>query len=137
MTTRFERPVRFEEVDAAGIAFFARFPAWAHEAMEAFFDQVDGGYVDLITRRRIGFPAVRLDAEFFAPVRYGDVVAIETSVAHLGNKSATFHYRMRCGDRDVASVRHTVVITDLDAMRSTDMPDDVRAALSAHLDAAQ
>jgi 4-hydroxybenzoyl-CoA thioesterase len=130
---RYERAVRFEEVDAAGIAFFPRFAAWGHEAMEAFFDQVAGGYVDLIMRRRIGFPAVKLEAEFLAPVRYGDVVVIETSVSHLGNRSATFTYRMRCGERRVATLHHTVVISDLVAMRSTDMPADVRAALEAHV----
>jgi 4-hydroxybenzoyl-CoA thioesterase len=128
-----ERPVRFEEVDAAGIVFFARFATWGHEAMERFFDQVEGGYADLIMRRKVGFPAVRLDSEFFAPVRYGDVVIIETSVVHLGNRSATFQYDMRRGDTPVARLQHTVVVSDLTAMRSIDMPADVREALAAHL----
>ena len=131
-TTR--RKAKFEEVDAAGIVFFAQFATYAHEAMEAFFDQVDGGYVRLITERRIGFPAVKLESEFMAPVRYGDELTIETTVAHLGNRSARFRYRMRCGERAVAELLHTVVITDLTAMKSIDMPADVRAALSAHVE---
>ena len=54
MAVVFEHAVRFEEVDAAGIVFFARFFNWCHEAMERFFDAITGGYVDLITRRRVG-----------------------------------------------------------------------------------
>ena len=76
----YERAVRFEEVDAAGIAFFARFFNWCHEAMERFFDGVEGGYVGLITRRKVGFPAVHTQADWRAPLRYGDVMRIDTSV---------------------------------------------------------
>jgi 4-hydroxybenzoyl-CoA thioesterase len=126
--------VRFEEVDAAGLVFFAHLAAWAHEAMVRFFDQLDGGYARLIVERRVGLPAVKLEAEYHAPLRYGDTVSIETSVAKVGNKSAVFVYRMiRTRDRELAAeLRHTVVTTDLDALRSCDMPADVRAALERH-----
>lgn len=130
-----ERPVRFQDVDPAGIVFFARFATYAHEAMETFFDQVEGGYADLIMRRRVGFPAVKLEADYKAPLRYGDVVQIRTTVSHVGNRSAVFRYRFVCHDEEVAELRHTVVITDLEAMRSRDMPADVREALAAHLEA--
>lgn len=131
-----ERPVRFEEVDAAGIVYFAQIVSYVHEAMEAFFDQVEGGYARLINERRVGFPAVRLDSEFEAPLRYGDRLRIETSVKCLGTRSVTFSYRI-LRERDgrlCATVHHTVVTTDLDALESCAMPDDVRAVLEAHLE---
>jgi 4-hydroxybenzoyl-CoA thioesterase len=90
----YERAIRFEEVDAAAIVFFARFVNYAHEAMEHFFSRLDGGYAGLIVGRRIGFPAVHLDVAFAAPVRFGDALRIETRVARVGNRSAVFHYRM-------------------------------------------
>ncbi|HVY46843.1 MAG TPA: thioesterase family protein [Minicystis sp.] len=131
----YERPVRFEEVDAAGIAFFARFVTWAHEAMEHFFSPLEGGYAGLILARKIGLPAVHLDMSFARPLRYGDVVRIETSCARLGTRSAVLHYVMRhAASGDVAAeVKHTVVTTDLGALKSCPMPEDVRAQLAAHL----
>ena len=39
-----ERPIKFEDVDAASIVFFARFLNYAHEAMERFFAPLEGGY---------------------------------------------------------------------------------------------
>ncbi len=128
------RPVRFEEVDAAGILFFARFAAYAHEAMERLFDDIEGGYVALITKRRIGFPAVTMAADFHAPLRYGDVARIQARVARVGTRSAELAYRI---DREADSVRcatisHIVVVTDLATMTSCDMPSDVRIALTAH-----
>ena len=128
------RRVRFEEVDAAGIVFFGAFSTYAHEAMEHFFDQLEGGYAGLINARKIGFPAVKLEVEFTAPLRYGDTMVIATTVAHLGNRSATFLYQVRRGDgAPCAVIRHTVVVSDLTAMRSTEMPGDVRAALARHV----
>ncbi|MEZ4437763.1 MAG: thioesterase family protein [Polyangiaceae bacterium] len=131
----YRRPVRFEEVDAAGIVFFGHYARYVHEAMEAFFDGIDGGYVGLIMGRRIGFPAVKLETTFLSPLRYGDVAVITTQVARLGTKSLTFHYAVDVegADRRAAEVDHTVVLTDLTAMRSTTMPPDVRALLELHL----
>jgi 4-hydroxybenzoyl-CoA thioesterase len=130
----YERPVRFEDVDAANIVFFARFLTYAHEAMENFFDAIGGKYVGLITKRRVGLPAVHVEVDFHLPLRYGDVVRIETSCERLGNKSAVLHYRMlRASDaRLSAEVRHTIVTTDLETLKSCPMPDDVRRQLEQH-----
>ncbi|MCC6557860.1 MAG: acyl-CoA thioesterase [Polyangiaceae bacterium] len=132
----YERPIRFEEVDAAAIVFFARFAGYAHEAMERFFAPLEGGYPGLILGRRIGLPAVRVDVEFSAPVRYGDALRIETSAARLGNRSATLRYRMLRARGGVLSAElwHTVVTTDLETLTSCAMPADVRALIEAHLE---
>lgn len=132
------RPIRFEDVDAARIVFFGRFLGYAHEAMEAFFDELEGGYASLIVDRGVGVPAVAVNMRFSRPCRYGDVLSIETSTARLGTRSAVLRYVMRRkGDGEIAcEVEHTVVTSDLAAMRSVDMPADVRAILAAHLEPA-
>lgn len=134
---RFRRAVRFEEVDAAGILFFARYLNYAHDAMEHFFAGLEGGYATLITKRHVGLPAVDVKMRFFAPVRYGDTLEIETSTQKLGTRSAVLLYRMRLGETVVAEVEHTVVTSDLARVASIDMPADVRAIFNAHLLEAQ
>lgn len=131
----YERSVRFEEVDAAGIVFFAHFLGYAHEAMEHLFGSLEGGYVRLIVERKIGLPAVKVDMSFASPVRYGDRLRIETTTKQLGTRSATLRYRMvdESSGRLCAEVEHTVVTTDLTRLRSCPMPDDVRAIFAAHL----
>ena len=132
----FERPIKFEEVDAANIVFFARFVTYAHESMEHFFSALPGGYAGLILERRVGFPAVHVEITFTAPARYGDVLRIETRVARLGNRSAVLWYRMHhaASGRLACELKHTVVTTDLGTLRSCDMPADVRALLAQHLE---
>jgi len=132
----YERPIRFHEVDAAGIVFFPHFLTMAHEAMESLFSPLDGGYSHLVTGRRIGLPAVALHSDFRAPLRYGDTTLVETSVLRLGNRSLTLRYLfVRKHDRVLsAEIRHTVVSTDLVHLESCPMPDDVRRVAASHLD---
>ncbi len=135
MTFEYERPVRFEDVDAAGIVFFARFFNVCHEAMEAFFAPLDGGYPRLIIERRIGVPAVKVEAEYLAPLRYGDTIVIAVSATQIGRTSATLRYAFRRkGDGvAVATIHHKVVCCDLRDVTPLPLPDDMRAVLAAAL----
>jgi 4-hydroxybenzoyl-CoA thioesterase len=127
--------VRFDEVDAAGIVYFARFFTWCHDAMEAMLSAVDGGYVGLVKERRLGFPAVHVEADYAAPLRFGDEVSIAATVERLGTSSIRIRFDISASDGDhVATVRHVVALTDLVAMRARPMPDDVRSALEAWLE---
>jgi 4-hydroxybenzoyl-CoA thioesterase len=131
----FERPVRFEDVDAAQIVFFSRFLNYCHEAMEALFATLEGGYAGLIVKRKIGMPAVHVEADFTSPLRFGDVAQIGVSVDRIGKSSTTLRYRFTqaASGVPVAVITHTVVLSDLVVLRSVPIPEDVRAVLEAHI----
>jgi 4-hydroxybenzoyl-CoA thioesterase len=122
-----ERPVRFEDVDAAGIVFFARFFNYCHEAMEAFFGGIAGGYVGLVMLRHEGFPAVRVECDYRARIR--------VFVEHVGTTACTFRYDMsRLSDgASVATVKHVVVHADLQKLAKLPFDDELRALLEQHL----
>jgi len=128
------RPVRFEEVDAAQIVFFARFLNYCHEAMEALFAGADGGYVGMIRDRRVGLPAVHVECDFTTPLRYGDVARIDVTVERIGRSSCALRYRFaRASDgAKVASILHVCAVSDLRTLTSIPIPDDIRAVLEAH-----
>ena len=135
----FERAVRFEDVDAAGIVFFPRFLSYCHEAMEALCATLDGGYAGLVVDRKIGMPAVHVEVDFISPLRFGDTVRIEVVVEQIGRTSATFRYALSNpkSGAAVAVVRHVVVVSDLRALAKLPIPNDVRALLEQHLAAAR
>jgi 4-hydroxybenzoyl-CoA thioesterase len=87
-------PVRFSDIDHAGIVYYPRFFHLFHLAFEELWRAKLGprAYADLIDRDRIGFPAVRADCEFIAPLRFGDTAEIEIAVTRFGTKSITFRY---------------------------------------------
>lgn len=130
----YTRGVRFEEVDAAAIVFFGRFMSYGHEAMEALFGTLPGGYHGVVVGRRIGFPAVHVEADYMAPLRFGDTVRISLDVTKIGTTSCTFRYRMQRQDGvAVATLHHTCVCCALEGPTKIPFPADVRALLEAHV----
>ncbi|MBA3541056.1 MAG: acyl-CoA thioesterase [Deltaproteobacteria bacterium] len=89
-------PVRFADVDHAGIVYYPRFFHLFHLTFEELWRARIGAraYVDILDRERIGFPAVRAECDFKAPLRFGDTCEIELSISRMGRTSITFRYRV-------------------------------------------
>lgn len=130
----YERPVRFEEVDAAQIVFFPRILAYGHEALSKLLDELEGGYVELVVKRRIGLPTVHLEVDFTAPLRFGDVARFELGVTKIGRSSCTFRANVtRTHDgAKVATILYVCAVTDLSGLKAIELPEDVRRVLEAH-----
>lgn len=130
-----ERRVKFEEVDAAQIVFFARFLNYCHDAMEALLDRLEGGTLGLIRDRKLGLPTVHIECDYLGPLRYGDVAVIQLTTEKLGKSSATLHYDVfrKADGAKVATAVHVIVASDLVTMKTVALPDDLRAQLQAQL----
>ena len=48
-----------------------------------------------IRRRQLSFAVVRAETDFQRELRAGDVIALESTVTKLGEKSATFQHRLK------------------------------------------
>ncbi len=96
MSFTFTTPVRFADIDHAGIVYYPRFFHFFHVAFEELWRTRIGprAYSELIDRDRVGFPAVRAECDFRAPLRFGDSAEIEITIPKLGAKSITFRYRV-------------------------------------------
>lgn len=129
----FHRPVRFADVDAARIVFFARYLEYCHDALEALFAPLPGGYSAMINDRDVGVPSVRIEVDYRAPLRYGDTARIETVVEKVGNTSVVFVHTLRrdADGTECARVRQVVVTAKLSTLTPLAVPDDVRALLAA------
>ena len=130
----FTTPVRFSDVDHAGIVYYPRFFHFFHLAFEELWRARLGAraYVELIDHEHVGFPAVHADCDFKGPLRFGDDAEIELAVARLGETSVTFRYRVhRAGDRALAAEGKVVcAVTDLARMVAIPIPARVRELLS-------
>lgn len=134
---RFEVPrrIRFSDCDPAGIVFYPQYFVMFNGLLE---DWVDGplgiGFAELVSRRRIGLPTVRLEADFRAVSRFGDDVVLSLSVDRLGGRSLTLDLRCTAaadGELRMA-VRQVIVTTSLDTHKAVDVPADLRAAIEQH-----
>lgn len=137
-------PVRFADVDHAGIVYYPRFFHYFHVAFEELFRARMGprAYVDLLDRERVGFPAVHAEADYRAPLRFGDTALVELSVLRLGTSSITFGYHVRrapepaCdgavgGPGELCALGQVVcAVVDLRAFKATAIPTAISELLA-------
>ena len=83
-----------------------------------------------IRRRNLSFAVVRAETEFHRELYAGDVTALESTIVKVGEKSATFHRRMRnVATNDLAmSTEFKCVLLDLEKRRPSIVPEDIRNA---------
>ena len=84
-----------------------------------------------IRRRQMSFAVVRAETEFHQELHAGDVVALESTLLRLGEKSATFHHRLRNVAPDVLamSTEFKCVLLELEKRQASPIPDDIRSAV--------
>ena len=129
-------PVRFGDIDQAGVAYYPTLLDHCHAAFEEFFDGALGRpYPKVVMADKIGFPTVHLEADFREPLRYGDLLTMEGSVARLGERSVVFRYRaFRKGARKAAfEVLGTTACVNLKRFKSMPVPKWLRAKLARHV----
>jgi 4-hydroxybenzoyl-CoA thioesterase len=123
--------VRFGDTDPAGLVYYPNIFHYFHIALEEFFGARCGiGYPQLMAGERIGFPAVKTETEFFAPLVYGDEADVEIYVSRTGDSSATFHYAARRVSDGTLCARSTQVhvAMNLDTRRPVRIPEKYRLA---------
>ncbi len=129
-------PVRFDDVDFAQVVFFPKLFRFCHQVFEDFFSKEVGvPYAELLTKRRIGFPTVHSEADFKAPLRFGDVCKVTMEPMSLGQSSITCRYRLH-NDKShklAAEIELVTVAVALDTFKTVSLPEDVRVAFLNHL----
>ncbi len=128
----FERPVRirFSHCDPAGIVFFPQYLTLTNALVEDWFTDALGiDYAELIGKRRVGLPIVRLECEFARPSRMGETISLALSLIDVGRRSL----RIRIVGRGPNGVRfaatQVLVTMSLESGESIEIPPDIRTAL--------
>lgn len=129
-----EALVRFADVDPAGIVFYPRYFEMLNGAVEDWFAKDLGvDFAALHLGRRLGVPTVKLEAEFAAPSRLGDVLEFAITPLRLGKSSCTIEVAVRCGGELRFRAEVALVCMDLERHKSAPWPDDLRAGIEKML----
>jgi len=134
---RATRTVRFADCDPAGIVFFPQYLVMVNTLVEQWFDEALGvRYADLIGARRTGLPTVRLECDFTAVSRHGDLLVQRLALEKLGRSSLIVRHDYLGADELRLRVRQVLVCTSLATHRPQALPDDVRSAAARFLETA-
>ena len=126
--------VRFADCDPVGFVYYPRVLHYCHVCMEEFFAQRCGiTYQKLLDDERIGFATVKIEAEYFVPLLYGDTVEVDLEVTDLGRSSARFNYSIKRANDAVlcAQSSQIQVAMDIDKRKAIPLPEKYRVAFSS------
>lgn len=125
-------PVRFGEIDHAGIMYYPAILDRMHRAFEDFWEEALGkSYAQVLGADRVGFPAVDLSVQFRKPFRFGETLRARIWVDEIGSRSIAFRYELLCDEEKAPRVvaRVTTGVVDMDTFRARVLPDFCREAL--------
>jgi YbgC/YbaW family acyl-CoA thioester hydrolase len=127
-------PVRFHEVDSAGIVFFARIFEYHHDAYEAWIRSIGWPLDPSIWERGYGLPLVHAEADFSAPIRLGQEVRIHLRPTSVGTKSMTVRSELRSAGGELFAIVTTIhCCVDPNVEKPVPLPEDLRKAIAAYL----
>lgn len=131
---RFDHAVPYGAIDFARIVYYPQFLHFCHLTMEAMFAAVVGvPYARALQDEGVGYPTVKSDAEFLAPVPYGETLRLSMATEAIGRSSVTFLYQgHRASDDTLAfRVRNVQVAVDMAAWKSMAVPEHHRRAFES------
>jgi len=124
------RTVRFQDIDAAGIVFFARIFDYFHDAYAGLMASRGLPLPALLARTDWLVPLVRAEADYQRPLRHGDEVTVAVTAVALGRSSLTVDYLIASGG-PCATGRTVHVFVAREGFARLEIPAAVRAAFSA------
>ncbi|MGF1473998.1 MAG: acyl-CoA thioesterase [Geminicoccaceae bacterium] len=136
MTKIFEtvRKVEFQHCDPAGLVFYPRYFEMINSVIEEWFETaLDESFFEIHVAQRRAVPTARIEAEFHAPTRLGEVLDFALSLTDLGGSSARPLIRATCGGEPRMTVRSVLVHVAGEPMRAQPWPDNLRTAMQSFI----
>ena len=127
----YTRPVRieFNHCDPAGIVFYPRYFEMMNHVVENFFRDVAGYPFERMVAAGNGVPTARVEVDFRAPSRLGQVLDWTLDATRMGRSSVTFAVTATGGGVRRLTATLTVVWIGPDG-RAAPWPDDIRARIT-------
>lgn len=124
--------VRFSHCDPAGIVFYPQYFIMFNGLVEDWFNQGLGvNYARYITEHRLGFPIVRLECDFVAPSKIGEVITLGLKLQRLGKSSMEIAVDCRHAQEERLRAKFVLVAMNLDRQRAQPLPEDLRGLMQA------
>lgn len=132
------RRIEFSETDMAGLVHFSNFFRYMETAERDFFEAAGVDLINTQPGEVVGWPRVRAECKFSAPIRFGDTIDIHLAVKSMKDRSIEYQFRIfrqnPDGSRTQAGKGQMVtVLTKLTAsgeLQSIELPASVRERIT-------
>lgn len=121
--------VRYKETDRMGVVYYSNYLVWFEIGRTELFRDSGMDYRELERTKNIFFPVIRAECDYKVPVKYDDLIRVETEIADIGKTRVTFRYLIKTDDILNASGQTCHVFVDANG-KPMPIPPDVFSALS-------
>ncbi len=121
--------VYYEDTDASGVMYHARYLAFFERARTEFLRQAGFDQDQLMRAQNIAFTLSDVAVKYRAPARLDDELDVSVAVERLGAASLSFSQSLRCQDRLCATAQVRAGCVAMDTFKPTAMPGPLRQAL--------
>ena len=124
--------VTLRDADAAGVLFFARYFAFAHDAYEAFLASRGFSIARMLNDEPFIVPVVHAEADYSSPLWVGDAVTIRLRVEEVRRRLFTIVCELQDPSGKVAcSVRTKHAVVNKETKRAIALPEELAQALQS------
>lgn len=129
-----DKLVRFHHCDPAGIIFFPQYFIMFNEMIEDWFTRGLGvSFADQVVKERVSTPIGRVECDFAAPSKIGDVLRFSLRVTRIGISSIKLRFEVRRGEEIRVRAALTLVRASLETMKSVPITDDLRRRMERYM----
>lgn len=125
MPFTYNRTVRFQDTDAAGVVYFANVLAICHEAYEESLEASSIILKDFFINPSVGFPIVHASVDFLRPMFVGDKLLISLIPQKIGVEKFEITYEITVGEVVVAKAITRHVCIDVSSRSKRELPDEI------------
>lgn len=124
-------PVRFADVDPAGIVFYPRYFEMLNALVEDWFASLGFPFKLIHMEGKMGVPTVRLEVDFIAPSELGESLDLTIEVTKLGKSSCQLAVTFACEGQMRLKALVVLVCMDLGARAAMPWPETLREGMQA------
>ena len=129
-----DKLIRFHHCDPAGIIFYPQYFILFNELIEDWFTRGLGiSFVDQVTKERVSTPIGRVECDFVAASKIGDVLSFRLAVGRIGTSSIRLNIEVRHDEEVRVRGMLTVVRASLETLRSVPISQDLRRRMERYL----
>jgi acyl-CoA thioester hydrolase len=129
---RYSLRVYFEDTDAGGMAYHARYLHWAERARTESLRAIGLPHQFMMERHNALLVVRRVEVEYWRPARLDDSVVVETSVLRVTGAQVLLGQVVRAADGALdrlAGLRVGLVCVGRDSLRPVPLPEPWRSVL--------
>jgi acyl-CoA thioester hydrolase len=124
-----EYRVYYEDTDAGGIMYHARYINWCERARAEYLSDIGLQSSTIVEDTGVMFVVRHLEADYLKPARLDQKLRVESVLKELKNSSFILKQSIFCQDSVLFSMTVTIVCVDAAGTKAVRIPDMVRDKL--------